>query len=235
MKLQLVLILSYITVGHATGFGFVVIKIFNLFSRFGVNQFNGFVGNALDPFDPLSLDNTFTTEIGTINNEDCGDTEASANFTLSDVTGLSEMTISQVKMKSYKQCDSGTIAGFNIVMGGEQLLLDFMGTVEAKGCDQEANQDFDGEAGVEDPMFSFSFEAEVTLLGFSIRNVTIDTFEFGYSEIVFDISDLGAFSDVTDTLREELEEKAESIFSTSINASFLQSALDAVLPFPGDK
>merc|ERR1712013_238370 len=222
-------------VRRASGFNFFffVVPFFNLFSGLAVGVFNEFVGTALSPFDPFSIEKTLTQDLGSVENDDCGTVDASADFTFGAMTGFSEMTIKEVAMTDFGLFGvNGTTAGFNIEIVGESLLLDVLGSVGVEGCDQAAGNDFTGTVGINNPIMKFNFDGLVRPLELSIDSVTINTFEFDYEDIGINLSDLGDYEDLLASLTDMMNSQADSILSTFIDATFLQNAIDLVLPFP---
>ena len=57
-------------------------------------------------------------------------------------------------------------------------------------------------------------------------------FEFDYDDIGINLSDLGDYEDLVDGLIDMVNSQADNILSTFIDATFLQNAIDLVLPFP---
>ena len=228
MNIYSVLILSCLA-GHASAGVFVPV-VFNIFSGSAVDTFNNVIGDALANFDPYVFGNTFNKALGTIQNDDCGQIEAAVEFTLQELTGLSGMRISEIKMESFDREDSGTIAGFSTEMEVDELLINMDGILDVEACNEQEEQAFTGDARITNAVFKFKFDADVKLLGgFTVNSIDIETFELLYDDLGAEFSDMGPFAEVQEELTEVLESQAQSILSSTINATFLQDTIDAIL------
>ena len=182
----------------------------------------------------LFLKKTLSQDLGSVENDNCGTVGGFADITFGAMSSFSEITIKEVAMTNFDLFGvNGTTVGFNIEVFGESLPLNVSGRVGIEVCDLDVvGNDFTGTLGIHKPIMTFNFNGVLKLFELSIDSVTINMFEFDYDDIGINFSDLGDYEDLVDGLIDMVNSQADNILSTFIDATFLQNAIDLVLPFP---
>jgi len=213
---------------------------FNLVSGPSTDIFNNLIGDALTEFDPYDIDQEFEGEVAEIDLPNCpsNPTMVYALLGVNEVTGLSKFEVSDLRMTKFELNDDGAVSGFEVDLeSGEDLILNVDGKIGPSTADCATYEaiNFTGYALLSNPVIKFGFEGDIQLTDFQVKSGNVTTFEFSWDELSFTFSDLGYLQDVVDEITTSFTEPFEELAQTLINKTFVQNAIDGVLPFPSKR